>query len=111
MGLTPQRVAKGSKGRLGVQPLGVVPHGDQQGDGAVRADAHRYEQLWGVTFNEPGQALVQLVDLPGELFDTLREPLRSPHRTLCAHNRSSGALRDRFNRGTPAWRVIGKMSA
>ncbi|MDQ0407269.1 hypothetical protein ABVB69_06170 [Streptomyces sp. NPDC000349] len=63
--------AKGSKGRLAVQSLGVVSHGDQESDGAVRADAHRFEQPRGVEFDEPGQALVQLVDLRGELLDAL----------------------------------------
>lgn len=46
------------EGRLGVQPLGVVSHGDQQSDGAVRADAHRYEQLRGVALDEPSQTPV-----------------------------------------------------
>ena len=65
--------AKGSKGRLGVQSLGVVSQGDQESDGAVRTDAHRHEQLGGVAFDEPGQALVQLIDLPGELLNALGE--------------------------------------
>lgn len=65
--------AKGSKGRLGVQPLGVVSPGDQESDGAVRADAHRFEQPRGMEFDEPGQVLVQLVDLSGELLDALGE--------------------------------------
>lgn len=69
--------AKGCEGHLGVQPLEVVSRGDQESDGAVRTDAHRYEQLRGVVFDEPGQALVQLIDLPGELFDTLREHSQS----------------------------------
>ncbi|WP_234392598.1 hypothetical protein [Streptomyces sp. XY152] len=46
--------AKGGEGRLGVQ----------QGDCTVRTDAHRYEQLWGVAFDEPGQALVSSLICP-----------------------------------------------
>nr|WP_324615851.1 hypothetical protein [Streptomyces puniciscabiei] len=70
MGLTPQRAAKDASV---FSRSGVVPHGDQESDGAVRTDAHRFEQLWGVPFDEPGQALVQLIDLSGELFDALGE--------------------------------------
>jgi hypothetical protein len=43
------------------------------GNGAVRADAHRFQQLWSVAFDEPGQALIQLIDPPCELFDALGE--------------------------------------
>jgi hypothetical protein len=66
--------AKGSKGRLAVQSLGVVSHGDQESDGAVRTDAHRFEQLRGMAFNEPGQALVEL---PGTAGNYTPGPVRS----------------------------------
>jgi hypothetical protein len=46
MGLTPQRAAKDAP----------VSPGDQESDGVVRTDAHRFEQLRGVAFDEPGQA-------------------------------------------------------
>ncbi|MES4889477.1 hypothetical protein [Streptomyces sp. NPDC096012] len=49
----------------------VVSHGDQERDGAVRTDAHPLEQLLCVTYDDPGQALFQLIDLPGELLDAL----------------------------------------
>ena len=65
--------AKGSKGRLRVQPLGIVSHGDQESDSAVRTDAHRHEHLRGVVLDEPGQALVELVHLSRELFDAFGE--------------------------------------
>ncbi|MFC7891739.1 MULTISPECIES: hypothetical protein [unclassified Streptomyces] len=69
MGLTPQRAAKDASvfSRSGLSPS------DQESDGAVRTDAYRHEQLWGVTFDEPGQALVELIDLAGELFDAFGE--------------------------------------
>ncbi|MFI2640820.1 hypothetical protein [Streptomyces sp. NPDC018610] len=56
---------------VGLPVAATVSHGDQESDGAVRADAHRYEQLRGVAFDEPGQTPVQLVDLCGELLDAL----------------------------------------
>ncbi|MCT9114135.1 hypothetical protein N4G69_53380 [Streptomyces mirabilis] len=65
MGLTPHQAAKDAS------VLSRSGHGDQESDGL--ADAHRYEQLRCVAFDEPGQALVQLIDLPGELFDALGE--------------------------------------
>ncbi|MFC9227827.1 hypothetical protein ACFTZI_02490 [Streptomyces decoyicus] len=37
----------------------------------VRPDVHRGEQLWGVAFHEPGQAAFQVLDLVGELLDSV----------------------------------------
>lgn len=34
---------------------GLPPHSDQESDCAVRTDAYRQEQLWGVTFDEHAQ--------------------------------------------------------
>jgi hypothetical protein len=65
---------KGCKGRLAVQSLGVVSHGDQESDGAGRTDAYRFEQMRGMAFNEPGQALVEL---PGTAGNYTPGPVRS----------------------------------
>nr|WP_244328993.1 hypothetical protein [Streptomyces puniciscabiei] len=95
MGLTPQRAAKDASV---FSRSGVVPHGDQESDGAVRTDAHRFEQLWGVPFDEPGQALVQLIDLSGELFDALGEHAQRQvgglgHRVLVSPSSDSSGRR------------------
>ncbi|MFE3905740.1 hypothetical protein ACFXPY_37125 [Streptomyces sp. NPDC059153] len=45
---------------LAAEALRVVPHGDEQSGGRVRADAHHSEQLRGVAFRESGQAAFQV---------------------------------------------------
>ncbi|GEC03437.1 hypothetical protein SSP24_10920 [Streptomyces spinoverrucosus] len=51
---------------------GLTPH-----KAAKDAYAHRCQQLWGMAFDEPGQAEIKFVDLPGELCDALGEPRRA----------------------------------
>ncbi|WP_460060823.1 hypothetical protein [Streptomyces sp. YKOK-I1] len=70
MGLTPQRAVKDASvfSRSGLSPM------DQERDGAVRTDAHPLEQPLCVAYDDPGQAPVQLIDLPCELLDALAAP-------------------------------------
>ncbi|GAA2252658.1 hypothetical protein GCM10010415_10630 [Streptomyces atrovirens] len=85
--------AQGGEGRLGVQPFRIVSHGDQESDDAVRTDAHRFEQLWGMTLDKPGRVSVQLVGLRGELFDALGDHARPTESSRLSPSRLRSALK------------------
>jgi len=51
----------------------LSPDGDEQGGGAVRADAAALEQLRGVGFDRGGDALGEVVDLGAEVLDAVGE--------------------------------------
>jgi hypothetical protein len=54
---------------LAAQAIGVVAGGDQQGGGAVGADASLFEQRGCVSGDRVGDALFQVADLVGQLQD------------------------------------------
>ncbi|GES28801.1 hypothetical protein San01_12880 [Streptomyces angustmyceticus] len=60
--------AQRGEGRLAAQTFRIVPDSDQQGDGTVRTDAHRGEQLREMALHVPGQMVFQFTDLPGQLL-------------------------------------------
>lgn len=76
-------------GDRGSGPIRVVPHRDQQSDGRVRADAHHSERLRRVAFREQGRAVFQILDLLGELPDSVGRRTQGvagglPHRLFVA---------------------------
>ncbi|MCX4409374.1 MULTISPECIES: hypothetical protein [unclassified Streptomyces] len=72
-GLVPRR---GGEGRLGAEVIGVVAGRDEQGGGAVRADAVCVEQAGEVCFDVCGYLLVEVVGFPGQVVDAGGEELQ-----------------------------------
>src|SRR4030095_10308752 len=53
------------------EPLWVVPGGDQQGGGVVRADTHPLQQLGPVCVDDGGQSVIQFADLLAQPADAV----------------------------------------
>src|SRR4051794_28538513 len=63
--------AEGGEGGFGVEPVGVVTRGDEQGGAGVGSYAVAGQQVRGVSGQDGGQPLVQVVDLLGQQGDPL----------------------------------------
>src|SRR4029450_6586659 len=73
------RAAQRGEGRLGGQSFGVVAGGDEQGGGAVRADAAALEQVRRVVGEDLTDPAGEVVDLAGQVLDAVGEHPQGVH--------------------------------